>query len=152
MAKLVHSVQRVIPASPDAVFDLLARPSQHAVFDGSGTVQSAVKGPERLGLGDEFSMAMKMGVKYATTSRVVEFEEGRRIAWQTGLRRNGRLLFGGQVWRFELTDRGDGSTLVRQSFDLTEAKAAPVVNRLAAGPTEANMRATLERLADHFAS
>ncbi|MGO4957681.1 SRPBCC family protein [Luteococcus sp. Sow4_B9] len=151
MPALVHTVQRVVPASPQEVFDLLARPDQHRTFDGGGTVQSQVSGPERLSLGAEFRMGMKIGLPYATGNRVVEFVEGERIAWQTGVIRNGRLLLGGQVWRFELQDRGDGSTLVKESYDLTSARGGSLINRVAGSATEANMRATLERLAKHFA-
>ena len=30
-----------------------------------------------------FGMSMKMGLPYSMTSEVIEFEENRRIAWQT---------------------------------------------------------------------
>ena len=41
--------QRVIAASPDVIFDVLADPSRHAEIDGSGSVQKAKDGsPQRL--------------------------------------------------------------------------------------------------------
>lgn len=152
MSKLVHSVQRVVQARPEVIFDLLVHPARHCEFDGSDTVRSAVTGPERLSLGDDFGMGMTHKISYTSSNRVVEFEEGRRIAWQTGLFRGERRIVGGQIWRYELTDRGDGSTLVRETFDLTHARPAGLLNRLVSAPTETNMRQTLARLASLFES
>lgn len=150
MPQLVHSVQRVVQASPQVLFDMLVHPARHCEFDGSDTVRSSATGPERLSLGDEFGMTMNKAVSYTSSNRVVEFEEGRRIAWQTGLFRGDKRILGGQIWRYELTDRGDGSTLVKESFDLTHARPAALLSRFAAGPTVANMRRTLERMASLY--
>ena len=76
------SVSRFIPAPPEKIFDLLADPKMHPVLDGSGTVRKPRgDNPERLSMGSEFGMEMKLGTKYPIKNRVVEFEEGRRIAW-----------------------------------------------------------------------
>lgn len=101
------SVSQLIHASPARVFDLLADPRQHTLFDGSGSVSSVKNAPERLALGTTFSMNMKMGLGYVTRNRVVEFEENRRIAWHH---------FARFVWRYELQDV-DGGTLVTETFD-----------------------------------
>ena len=46
---------RFVPAEPQAIFDLLADPTKHALIDGSGTVRDAQPGnPERLSLGAKF--------------------------------------------------------------------------------------------------
>ena len=79
----VLTVQRVIRASPVAVFDLLADPARHVDIDGSGTVKASRGGGRRLALGDSFGMDMLLGVAYSTRNVVVEFDENRRIAWQT---------------------------------------------------------------------
>jgi uncharacterized protein YndB with AHSA1/START domain len=50
----------VVAAPPAEVFALIANPHRHHEFDGSGTVQAAVSGPERLGMGDRFGMKMKI--------------------------------------------------------------------------------------------
>lgn len=141
----VITVERTIPAPPEAIFGLLADPSRHSEIDGSGTVREA-RGPARkLGLGDRFGMSMRMGLPYGTDNEVVEFEEPRRIAWQTrgvGVVR----LFGGRIWRYELTPV-DGGTLVRESWDITsESPLTKPVVRLAAAKTAKNMSATLERI------
>lgn len=142
----VVTVERTIPAPPEAIFDLLADPARHRELDGSGTVRDA-KGPGgRLGLGSSFGMSMKMGVPYSMVSTVIEFEENRRIAWQTrGPGRIGRLA-GGRIWRYEL-EPVEGGTLVRESWDISEESAAtrPLV-RPAAAKTRRNMEATLARI------
>ncbi|ODU03023.1 MAG: hypothetical protein ABS81_15630 [Pseudonocardia sp. SCN 72-86] len=71
----------VVAAPPAEIFALLADPHRHHEFDGSGSVRAAVTGPHRLGLGDRFSMSMKIGLPYRVTNTVVEFEPDRRIAW-----------------------------------------------------------------------
>ena len=83
MANDVETVERVIPAPPDKIFDLLADPRRHPEIDGSGSVKRVKAGPERLALGAKFGMAMKLGVPYSMESEVIEFDENRRIAWQT---------------------------------------------------------------------
>lgn len=140
MSTLYTEATRVIAAPAATLFDLLADPAAHARFDGSGTVQAARGGgPTRLTLGATFGMDMKMGVPYKITNTVVEFEEGRRIAWRH---------FGGHVWRYVLEPQGDGSsTKVTEQFDWTTAKSRFFIKLV--GYPEKNrkaMVATLERL------
>lgn len=140
------SVERVISAPPSAIFELLADPSRHRDIDGSGTVRDA-RGPvERLALGSRFGMSMVMGVPYAMQSTVVEFEEDRRIAWQTrGPSAIGRLV-GGRIWRYEL-EPVDGGTRVRETWDISQESpiTKPLV-RAGAKTAARNMAATLERI------
>jgi len=59
-------------------------------------------------------MSMKLGVPYKITNTVIEFEEGRRIAWRH---------FGGHTWRYILEPIGDGSqTKVTEQFDGNTSK------------------------------
>jgi uncharacterized protein YndB with AHSA1/START domain len=140
------TVERVIPSSPQVIFDLLADPSRHREIDGSGAVRDP-RGPvDRLQLGSHFGMSMKMGLPYSMDSRVVEFEEPKLIAWQTtGPTRFGRHV-GGRLWRYEL-EEVDGGTRVRETWDISQESAftKPIV-RLARSKTEQNMTATLERI------
>ncbi|SDP14070.1 Polyketide cyclase / dehydrase and lipid transport [Klenkia soli] len=109
MASRTASGSTVVDASPAEVFALLADPRRHAEIDGSGTVQRVVSAPERLELGSEFSMAMRMGARYRVTNRVVEFEADRLIAWRhVGLHR----------WRYEL-EPATGGTRVTETWDAT---------------------------------
>ena len=147
----VVTVERTIPATPDAIFELLADPNRHADIDGSGTVRGARDNAQRLELGSRFGMSMRLGLPYGTENEVVEFEEPRRIAWQTrgvGIVR----LFGGRIWRYEL-EPVEGGTLVRESWDIThESPLTKPVVRLAAATTAKNMAATLERIEQLLAS
>ena len=78
------SRERFIPAAPAEIFEVLATPALHSVIDGSGTVKGAQpRGPERLDLGARFGMEMNMAVDYKILNTVCEFEDGRRIAWQS---------------------------------------------------------------------
>jgi uncharacterized protein YndB with AHSA1/START domain len=118
-AKDVFTVERTIRASPESIFDVLADPSQHARIDGSGMLQPTGTGPEstRLALGATFGMNMKMGISYTTANTVVEFEENRRIAWQTGPKGKLEPYVAGRIWRYELEPVAEG-TLVRESWDI----------------------------------
>ncbi len=91
----VVTVERFIPAPPSKIFDLLADPSRHRDIDGSGTVRDAKAGSERLVLGSQFGMSMRMGIPYSMQSTVIELEEDRRIAWQT---RGASILRPGAGW------------------------------------------------------
>jgi uncharacterized protein YndB with AHSA1/START domain len=131
------SVTRVIAAPPEVIFDILADPSRHAEIDGSGTVVKARGEVPRLALGSRFGMDMKMGVPYRMVSTVVDFEEGRRIAWRH---------VGGHTWRYDL-EPTDAGTAVTETFDWSTSKA-PWFIELARFPKRhpPAMEKTLERL------
>jgi uncharacterized protein YndB with AHSA1/START domain len=140
----VERATRVIPAEAQAIFDLLADPSKHALIDGSGTVQaSSSEQPERLALGSKFGMKMKMGMPYRITNEVVEFEEPNVIAWRH---------LGGHIWRYRL-EATDAGTQVTEEFDWRPSRAPWLLKAIKA-PTRnrESLEATLERLAAHFSS
>ena len=141
----VVTVERTIPAPPQAIFDLLSDPARHSEIDGSGAVKGARGTPQKLSLGTRFGMSMRMGLPYGTENEVVEFEEPRRIAWQT--RGTGLMRFmGGRIWRYEL-EPVEGGTLVKESWDIThESTLSKPAVRMAASTTAKNMTATLERI------
>lgn len=138
----VISVSRIIAAPPAAIFDLLADPEKHQLFDGSDSVVASRSGnPERLSLGARFGMEMKIGVPYRISSEVVEFEENRVIAWRH---------FGHHVWRYELTEV-EGGTEVTESFNWGVARFPPLYEWLGyPARHEQNMTKTLERLDQHL--
>jgi uncharacterized protein YndB with AHSA1/START domain len=137
------SVERLIPAPAEAIFDLLADPARHHELDGSGHVQAPKAAPTRLSMGSSFSMDMRMGVPYRMVSTVIEFDEARRIAWQTrGPTAIGRFV-GGRIWRYELEPE-DGGTLVRETWDISqESKVTRPMVRGAAEQTRRDMETTL---------
>ncbi|MEY3679955.1 MAG: SRPBCC family protein [Ilumatobacteraceae bacterium] len=140
--KKVVQADRVVKATPQQIFDLLADPRKHSLIDGSGSVQQArLNAPERLSLGAKFGMDMKIGLPYRITNEVVEFDEPTRIGWRH---------FGGHVWRYIL-EPVDGGTKVTEQFDWTHSKS-PIVLKVS-GAFDKNQKsivATLERLAAHF--
>jgi hypothetical protein len=109
----------VVRADPATVFDVLADPGQHSLFDGSGSVKAKVNGPPRLYLGATFSMRMRNGAPYLIRNRVVEYDEDHRIGWRH---------FGRHIWRYELTPTDDGC-LVTETFDYAGAPAAWLYER-----------------------
>ena len=143
----VVSVERVVHAPPEAIFALVADASRHPDIDGSGTVRQAKPGaPEHLALGSTFGMSMRMGIPYSMVNTVVEFEDGRRIAWQArppGVL--GRFL-AGRIWRYEL-EPVDGGTLVRESWDVSADHQRALLKRGKLPEiTRTNMERTLERI------
>jgi len=128
-----------IDAPPAVVFAILATPRQHSRIDGSGSVQSLLRGPDRItAKGDSFVVRMKLfGVPYVIVNRVVEFEPDRLIAWRH---------FTANRWRYEL-EPTDGGTRVTETFDMSRAdRVTDAVVRLAKFP-ERNQQGITETLA-----
>ncbi|MFP5219920.1 MAG: SRPBCC family protein [Actinomycetes bacterium] len=139
------SVERVVAAPPERIFDLLADPARHQELDGSGTVRDPHRAPERLSLGARFGMEMKAAVGYRMVNEVVEFEEGRRIAWQPRPAAGAlRPFVGGRIWRYEL-EPVEGGTLVRETWDISQEKVPPLLWALRP-LTRIGMTRTLDRL------
>ena len=138
------SATRFIAAPASEVFALLQDPSKHALFDGSGMVQSSRAGSTRLEMGSRFGMSMKLGpLPYRISNRVVEFEQDRLIAW---------AHFGKHRWRYEIAPV-EGGCEVTETFDWSTARSPKFIE--SAGYPKANLRAieaTLDRLAAMFAA
>ena len=142
----VATVERLINAPAEKIFDLLADPSRHQEIDGSGTVKGPPGGAQRLALGSKFGMSMKMGIGYTMENTVIEFEENRRIAWQPRPTQTVMSWFiGGRIWRYELVPQGD-DTLVRESWDISQERQ-PFMVRPMRSKTVDSMTKTLERIA-----
>lgn len=106
----IKSARIVINASAAEIFELLADPKRHKDFDGTQTIQSNISGPARLRLGSKFGMRMKLGIHYSILNKVVEFEEGRHIAWRH---------FGRWRWKYDLRSISPTQTEVIETFDGT---------------------------------
>ena len=136
------SATGTVAATPSEVFEFLRRPANHAVLSGDGTVREAASGDEVLGDGSRFAMRMKVGVPYRVTSRVVEFEQDRVLAW---------CHFGGHRWRWELAP-SDGGTTVTETFDMSTAKFPPALRVVGyPGRHRDNVRGSVTNLIAHFA-
>jgi uncharacterized protein YndB with AHSA1/START domain len=146
----VETVERVIPAPPERIFELLVHPDRHHDIDGSGTVRDA-KGEgatARMKLGSKFGMHMKMGLPYSMESEVIEFEENRCVAWQTRPPGIAAKWGGGRIWKYEL-EPVDGGTRVRESWDISQESASSkwlVKLEGARKKTRESMTKTLERI------
>ncbi len=140
----IVSVSKLVPASAEQIFELLANPAMHPVIDGSGSVKAAKDAaPKRLSLNATFGMSMQKGVPYKMTNTVVEFVENKQIAWRH---------FGGHVWRYILEPTTGGTTVTEQ-FSYGTSKS-PLTLKLA-GYIKGNEKAikqTLANLADYFAN
>ncbi|CAB4689675.1 MAG: dimethyladenosine transferase [Actinobacteria bacterium] len=133
------SASTTIHAPAATIFDILADPRQHSRIDGSGNVRDAVSGPDRLVLGSEFGMGMKMGASYQTANTVVELEEDRLIAWRHKAPHR---------WRYELEPQADGSTKVTETWDISRwpGPGRAVLRLLLASKTQRAIEATLVKL------
>jgi uncharacterized protein YndB with AHSA1/START domain len=137
----VVSAIRVVAAAPELVFQLIAEPSLQPTWDGNDNLGSAQTGQRVRGVGDVFTMTLTGGA--VRENHVVEFEEGRRIAWrpsEVGGKQPGHL------WRWELEPRADGSTLVTHTYDWTELTDTNRLER-ARATTPEKLTASLDNLA-----
>ncbi len=131
-----------VDAGSSQVFELLADPRKHGSFDGSGTVRGALSAPNRLYLNATFTMDMKLVVPYRIRNQVVEFEEGRSIAWRH---------MGRHVWRYVLEDDETRGCKVTEIFYWGNARSRFMYETFRV--PERNGEAivsTLSRLGDYF--
>ncbi len=137
----VVSASREIKAGPGRIFELIADPAQQPRWDGNNNLAQAPAGQRVRRAGEVFTMTTTKGA--LRENHVVEFEEGRRIAWmpaEAGNRPPGHL------WRWELEPIGISRTRVTHTYDwtqLTDQKRLP----RARATTADKLRASLDRLA-----
>jgi hypothetical protein len=149
MRDYVLTVEKTIPVPPETIFAVLRDATRHSSIDGSGMLQGDAQSPAQpLVAGTTFGMPMKMArLRYSTVNKVVEFEENRRIAWQTGPDGLWGRLVAGRIWRYEL-EPVDGGTVVRESWDITpdHQRVLLKLGRIYWNKTRRDMERTLERL------
>jgi uncharacterized protein YndB with AHSA1/START domain len=137
----VVSYERVVEAVPERIFALIADPAVQPRWDGNDNLACAAEGQRVHAVGDTFVTTISRGAM--RENHVVEFEEGRRIAWrpsEPGSQPPGHL------WRWEIEPLDDGRTLVRHTYDWTELTDAQRFPR-ARATTADRLRASLDRLA-----
>jgi uncharacterized protein YndB with AHSA1/START domain len=141
-ASKVVSASREIAAPADKIFELIAEPSLQPRWDGNDNLAEGGTGQRVSAVGDVFTMTLTMGsVRH---NHVVEFEEGRLIAWrpsEPGQEPPGHL------WRWELEPLSESRTRVTHTYDwsqLTDEKRLP----RARDTTADKLQASIERLAD----
>ena len=128
------SASIVIEAPAAEVFGVLVDPTKHAAIDGrqrldddadTGWVCDPLYPEPVTASGQVFRMAMyhpnHPNGHYETANLVRVFDPPHAISWKTGYDTgDGRLDFGGWIWRYDLTPLGSCETEVRLSYDWSE--------------------------------
>ena len=132
---------REIAAGPGEIFELIADPAQQPRWDGNDNLAEASAGQRVRRVGDVFTM--RLTARGIRENHVVEFEEGRLIAWMPA--EVGQAC-PGHLWRWELEPAGVSRTRVTCTYDwteLTDEGRFPA----ARAATAAKLQASLDRLA-----
>ena len=142
MASRVVSASLEIAAPAGRIFELIADPSQQPRWDGNDNLAEASAGRRVRAVGDVFTMTLTLGA--VRENHVVEFDEGRLIAWrpsEPGQEPPGHL------WRWELEPVDDERTVVTHTYDWTQLTDEKRMTR-ARETTAERLQASLVRLAE----
>ena len=137
----VVSVSRDIDASADRLFELIADPTQQPRWDGNDNLAEARSRQRLRAVGQVFTMLTTKG--NVRENHVVEFDEGRLIAWRPAEPGQEPI---GQLWRWELEPIDASRTRVTHTYDwtrLTDERRLP----RARATTADRLAASVERLA-----
>jgi len=137
----VVSASRTIAAGADRIFELIADPAQQPRWDGNDNLATAAPGQRVRAIGEIFTNTITTGD--ARENHVVEFDEGRRIAWrpaEPGQQPPGHL------WRWELDPIDSAHTRVTHTYDWTQLTDQGRFARARATSAD-NLQASLDRLA-----
>jgi uncharacterized protein YndB with AHSA1/START domain len=138
----IVSATREIAARAEMIFELIADPAQQPRWDGNDNLTEAAAGQRVRAVGETFVMAITNG--QVRENHVVEFAEGRQIAWRPA--EPGRPPVG-HLWRWELTPVGESHTRVTHTYDWTDLTDEKRFPRARATTTD-KLRASLDRLAE----
>ena len=137
----VVCASREIPAEAGRIFELIADPAAQPRWDGNANLAEAAGGQRVRKVGDMFTMTLT-GDGAVRENHVVEFDEGRRIAWrpaEPGQEPPGHL------WRWELEPINSSRTRVTHTYDWSELTDEKRLRR-ARATSEDKLQASLERL------
>lgn len=137
----IVSATRVIAAPAAVIFELIADPAEQPRWDGNDNLSEAAPGQRVRALGDVFTMTTTKGA--VRENRIVEFEEGRRIAW---LPNEPGKAAPGHLWRWELDPLDEATTRVQHTYDWTDLTDSNRLPRARATGTD-QLRASIDRLA-----
>jgi uncharacterized protein YndB with AHSA1/START domain len=137
----VVSATREISGRSDTIFELIADPARQPHWDGNDNLRHADAGQRVRAVGDVFTMTLRRGGIRENT--IVEFEEGRLIAWRPNV--PGKKP-PGHLWRWELEAIGQDRTRVTHTYDWTKLTDRSRFPR-AKATTADRLAASLERLA-----
>jgi uncharacterized protein YndB with AHSA1/START domain len=137
----VTSASRDVAAPAETVFELIADPAQQPQWDGNDNLAEAKAGQRVRAVGDVFAMLLTQGE--IRENHVVEFDEGRLIAWRPA--EPGKTP-PGHLWRWQLEPVDASHTRITQTYDwsrLTDEKRLP----RARATTADRLQASMDRLA-----
>ena len=137
----VTSASRDVAAPAETVFELIADPAQQPQWDGNDNLAEAKAGQRVRAVGDVFAMLLTQG--QIRENHVVEFDEGRLIAWRPA--EPGKTP-PGHLWRWQLEPVDASHTRITQTYDwsrLTDEKRLP----RARATTADRLQASMDRLA-----
>jgi uncharacterized protein YndB with AHSA1/START domain len=137
----VVSASREISAGAGRIFELIADPTQQPRWDGNDNLSEAPAGQRARAVGDVFTMTLTRG--QVRENHVVEFDEGRRIAWNPA--EPGQAP-PGHLWRWELEPVDASITRVTHTYDWTRLTDESRLRR-ARATTSDKLQASLDRLA-----
>ena len=137
----IVSATRVVTASADRIFCLIADPSCQPSWDGNNNLASAEPGQRVRRVGDVFKTTLTNGA--VRENHVVEFIEGSKIAWRPA---EPKRQPPGHLWRWELSPINATLTSVTHTYDWTALTDTTRLER-ARSTTPEMLRASMDRLA-----
>jgi len=137
----VVTAGREITASAERIFELIADPAGQPRWDGNDNLAEAPGGQRVRALGEVFTMTTTKG--HVRENHVVEFDEGRLIAWKPA---EPDQEPPGHLWRWALQPIDSSRTRVTHTYDWTELTDEKRLPR-ARATTPEKLQASLERLA-----
>ncbi len=132
---------REVAAGAGRVYELIVDPAQQPRWDGNDNLAEAPGGQRVRAVGEVFTMTTTKG--HVRENHVVEFDEGRLIAWrpaEPGQEPPGHL------WRWALEPVDSSRTRVTHTYDWTELTDESRLPR-ARATTADRLQASLDRLA-----
>lgn len=138
--RVVHAT-REIAADPGTIFELIADPAQQPRWDGNENLAEAAGGQRVRAAGAMFLMTLTGGT--VRENHVVEFEEGRRIAWTPS---EPGLAPPGHRWAWSLEPVDPSRTVVTHTYDWSQLTDESRFVR-ARATTPDKLQASLDRLA-----
>lgn len=137
----IVSASREVRTGTQRLFELIADPSRQSDWDGNDNLLEAPAGQRVRAVGDVFTMSLTRGG--VRENHVVEFREGRLIAWKPA--EPGRPPVG-HLWRWQVDPIDDERSMVTHTYDWTELHDENRYERARATTSE-RLLASIDRLA-----
>ncbi|MFP5218595.1 MAG: SRPBCC family protein [Actinomycetes bacterium] len=150
-----HEVARVLPATPQALFDVMSDLRRHPEIAGSEEVKALrVHGDRPIGIGTTFEADEevpfgKKTTRFTAKSIITAYDPPRHIAWRSEPPGRPRATRVEWSWSFEPT-QGGTRTVHRAEVEfapLTALTLKPIYGRMRAPYVRRGMERSLDRLA-----